>query len=79
MDTQQISTDVPALSSALIALFSPIGKMVNVNGRIGQIVSVGISPYWPESKDMVIRAYVVSANPNDLWTDYLLPTELHFV
>ncbi len=55
------------------------GRKVWVNGKRGIIDSLGISPYWTESKQGVIRAYVLAVDTEkDFWTSYELVSELDF-
>lgn len=54
-----------------------VGSRVAVNtlccgGQIGVIESIGISPYYAEECQRILRAYVVG----DGWTDYLLYEEV---
>lgn len=56
-----------------------IKQRVWVNGKLGIIVSIVISPYWTETKQGIQRAFVVSKDTeNDYWTSYELLDELDF-
>lgn len=55
-----------------------IGRRVWVNGKLGVIDSIGLSPYWTEMRSGVQRAYVLSLSQEDFWTDYLKLDELDY-
>lgn len=52
--------------------------IVEVNGRLGRVEMIALSPYWGEDAE---RAFVVSLEESgmDAWTDWCLPEEMVLV
>ncbi|HEX2908749.1 MAG TPA: hypothetical protein VHO69_17895 [Phototrophicaceae bacterium] len=45
-------------------------------GRIGRVERIGVSPYWPEECEGILRAFIVPLDPNEKWTDWCLEVEV---
>lgn len=50
--------------------------LVVATGRIGRVAEIGVSPYYGEDEAGVLRAYVVSLNHDEAWTDWCLEGEV---
>jgi hypothetical protein len=64
-----------------VAPLIEVGDIVELAGdRQGVIERVELSPYWPEERDGIQRAYVVNIRINEggvqAWTDWCLPEEM---
>lgn len=44
--------------------------------RVGRVERIAVSPYWPEERDSIRRAYVLPLDPREGWADWCLETEV---
>lgn len=81
--SKPLGADILPLDLAVDAAVQPLpakGDTVVVDGKLGIVENVKLSPYWPEEREGLIRCFVVSAdwddNPGNRWVDWCLPGEV---